>query len=538
MSMIYAGKRNFIKFIQDNKPDIGESNKGDLWHKPGMNLYYFNGIRWEVKIKFIDIEHEFVYTNPTNYIQENSDIGTVFEDGEVHLIGQENYILDEYEDSTHFLGSLIVEVNFNRMYVLSRAGDWLSVFDISNPEDIQILGHLADAHFNSSSGMAIIDELLYITSRLNKSLTVVDCTDMINFDVSQIVSSVQDSTILDKAHGVAVSNGYAYVVSEDSNTFTVINISDPTNLTIVNAISHPTYLFGAMSIFISGTYAYVGAYYGNRLTIINIGNPEHPSIVSSMDGLSGISSVYVQDDKAYVASSLDHTLTIIDVSNKTSPAINKRMTDNVNLNGIKDVVVIDNYAFVVSYFTKLLSIIDVSDSSAPRIVNSILDDRLDGCESICRSVDGKYIYITSEKTNRVMIIDVETPLEIPFRYKNIITTQSFYVNSTDSVHIDIANVVSIIDCKIIQDEPSGTEVRYLVSVNNRQTWQRWNGSTWMNESSDLSTISENGNTAYEIETNLSSIPMSAYQYLDIAFSLKSSDSTKTPNVEKIIVTLN
>lgn len=121
----------------------------------------------------------------------------------------------------------------------------------------------------------------------------------------------------------------------------------------------------------------------------------------------------------------------------------------------------------------------------------------------------------------------------------IMPTNFAYMTTTDDNHIPsiIGGVKSFV---VDSDEPTGTKVRWLVSFDGRDTWNMWNGSAWVNVSSDLSSYDfstdGNANTTSEIEAALTNRTLGECS-LDYAVYLET-DSTGayTPSIDSVSVT--
>ncbi|EKE11659.1 MAG: large adhesin, partial [uncultured bacterium] len=114
-------------------------------------------------------------------------------------------------------------------------------------------------------------------------------------------------------------------------------------------------------------------------------------------------------------------------------------------------------------------------------------------------------------------------------------SQSYYITTTNTSQINTSNFSSIIGSSITQAAPANTNIKYLLSFDNRSTWKYWNGSSW--QTSILANIDTNGMTKAAFEA----ISESEWSVgggftagtLDVAASLGSTDSTVTPVLDNI-----
>jgi hypothetical protein len=93
----------------------------------------------------------------------------------------------------------------------------------------------------------------------------------------------------------------------------VIDVSDPTNPTIVGSVDTPGY---ARGVYVLGNYAYV-ADDASGLQVIDVSNPTNPTIVGSVYTPDSAWGVYVLGNYAYVANMVNYgssRLQVIDIS--------------------------------------------------------------------------------------------------------------------------------------------------------------------------------------------------------------------------------
>ena len=227
------------------------------------------------------------------------------------------------------------------------------------------------------------------------------------------------------ASSVFVSGTTAFVASNSADSFTIIDVSDPTNPALLAAVFDGDGTFSrldnARSVFVSGTTAYVASLDDDSLTIIDVSDPMDPALLAEVydgDGtfnrLGGAFSVYVLGTTAYVASRLDHSLTIIDGSDPMNPALLAEVFSGdgtfSRLLGASSVFVSGTTAYVTSIHLSALTIIDVSDPTNPALLAEVYDgdgtfSRLNNARSVF--VSGTTAYVTADEG--LTIIDVSDP---------------------------------------------------------------------------------------------------------------------------------
>jgi hypothetical protein len=119
--------------------------------------------------------------------------------------------------------------------------------------------------------------------------------------------------------------------------------------------------------------------------------------------------------------------------------------------------------------------------------------------------------------------------------------QAYYVTTGDAVQADTSTWATI-DSVDITDTTPGTQTTtlYLISFDDRVTWNHWTGSTW--GTSTLGNFQTNGMTAAEVEAltpgnfgatgGFTGGPSSLF---DIAVDLKTDDNLATPSADQITV---
>ncbi len=243
---------------------------------------------------------------------------------------------------------------------------------------------------------------------------VLDCDDnaySLTNSCAEIVlaGSLIDSTNLDGANDVVASGSYAYVTSLNSQSLSVIDISNPANPTIVGSMTDPTLWPDGLAV--SGNYAYVAGRTSDSLSVINISNPANPTIVGSVADstrLDFANSVYVSGNYAYMTAQGSDSLVVIDISNPANPTIVGSVIDSTNLNAPSNVVVSGNYAYVISMNSSNLSIIDISNPASPSIVSADAMPSIGlGFQNL--HIDGNYLYLGEYLVGDFIIADISNP---------------------------------------------------------------------------------------------------------------------------------
>ena len=116
-------------------------------------------------------------------------------------------------------------------------------------------------------------------------------------------------------------------------------------------------------------------------------------------------------------------------------------------------------------------------------------------------------------------------------------TSPYYATTAASSQLNTSSWGNIAGITATQNTPNNTNIKYLVSFDNRSSWKYWNGSSW--QASTLANISTNGMAKTTLEgiskTQWSSSGGFTAGTFDIAASLSTSDSAVTPWVDNIAV---
>lgn len=218
-------------------------------------------------------------------------------------------------------------------------------------------------------------------------------TQFLPTDWSTKLKSHLSSPTITQPLDVFVSGIYAYVADAASG-LRVVNISDPTNPTIVGTYNSPGAAYGVIVI---GSTAYV-ADGGSGLAIVDITNPASPSLIGAYTtGFYNAYKVAISGSYAYVADG-DNGLKIIDISNPASPSL----VGTYNTPGrAYDVVVSGSYAYVADN-NGGLQIIDISSSTNPTLTKAVTTS-LNKARGVYLS--GSYAYVADDD-NGLKVVNI------------------------------------------------------------------------------------------------------------------------------------
>ncbi len=335
-----------------------------------------------------------------------------------------------------------IVIDGDYLYVTSLIDDALSIYDVSNPEDLVFVNAIQD---NSQGGSAtaldrartvfISKGYAYVVSNGDDSLSV--------FDISKSkkiteVGYIQDdnkggsATALDGADTLYVTKKYAYVSSYNEDAISVIDISDPSNLIEVNVLRNgagASAIDGSSTIRNKGKYLYVvSRATGDSLSIFEIDNKggivelgyiqddNQGGNATALDGAVDV-DISLSGNYAYVVSKDDDSLSIFDVSDPTNiREIGYVQDDNqggivTSLDGANSIIVLGNYAYVTAKDDHTFSIFDISDPTNIIELFVLRDDSVGGDAAalsipIDFFISGDYAYITSNGDHAISVIDI------------------------------------------------------------------------------------------------------------------------------------
>eukprot|EP00930_Biecheleria_cincta_P038629 TRINITY_DN26538_c0_g1_i1.p1 TRINITY_DN26538_c0_g1~~TRINITY_DN26538_c0_g1_i1.p1 ORF type:complete len:621 (-),score=67.82 TRINITY_DN26538_c0_g1_i1:111-1973(-) len=245
-----------------------------------------------------------------------------------------------------------VELDQSRAIALSGIGPYayisidahLAVMDISAVERLFIASLRPTATLNSDVQGIIIEP--------RGKYAYVSGTEFVVIYVEDIAApSVIGSTNLgDPIWDIAVSGQYAYAVCSSSNSLRIVDVSYPTNPTMVAQVSDGGLLEGARGVALSGQYAYVAAFYAHRLTVVDISSatPRLGTSIKSTSQLGSPAKVAVAGEYAYVLATGNNAVTAVDISDPANPVIAGPLSSFTGFNAPSRITIRQSrYAYVL-----------------------------------------------------------------------------------------------------------------------------------------------------------------------------------------------
>ncbi len=226
-------------------------------------------------------------------------------------------------------------------------------------------------------------------------------------------------------------SGLGYVATGQIGDLKIVNISDPTNPTLVGTIVTPGVAF---DVYVSGDYAYV-ADGGGGLNISDVFDPTNPIYVGSIGPGGDVRAVYVSGDYAYLADA-SNGLRIVDVSDPSNHVIVGNLAGAL----LNDVYVSGQYAYL-AHGTSGFRIVNVADPTNPTLVSTILmginvrDVHVSGDYAYLADNNGLKIVDISDKSNPTVISSVATPT----------IAEAIFLSGTYAYLLDETNGLVIVD---------------------------------------------------------------------------------------------
>jgi hypothetical protein len=308
----------------------------------------------------------------------------------------------------------------------------LEIIDISNPSLPVHKAALIDPLLAASRSLFVTDNKVYMTSRSNNSLNIVDISNLLSPSLLSTAKSGSGGALLNGAQSVYISGNYAYVACYNSNALEIIDITNPSKP--VHAGSLKDGVGGAalnspVSVVVSGNYAYVASNLSESLEIIDISIPSNPTHAGRLQlTISNINyfpnAVYVSGNYAYLVTSLPpfftvtpgspngNALIIVDISNPASPVLKGSLLDGASgvvMKNPQSVFVSGTNAYIVT--DNSMEIADVSNPAVPVHKSSVVDGTGGASINLGNSVyvAGGYAFVAT--SNGLEIVDVLNPAQ-------------------------------------------------------------------------------------------------------------------------------
>ena len=326
-------------------------------------------------------------------------------------------------------------------------GDTLLALDITDPAS-PIPAYVRDGgvpYAPMAVETAIIGDRLYAltASVATNTLQIVEITDPEKPVLTSAVAGGQHGYgDIYGPHDIAVKEmggrTYAVVPNINSNTITILDVTDPERPDLASVLGDVETLLAPASVAIfetgSSAYAAVSSHYQRGVQLVDITDPHSPKPILFMhDGQYGFEAISdpldieatIIDGSAYilVGNYYQNAVQIVDVTDPLSPVPTAAIfdgEDGFRLGGPQDIRVAhiggETFAVVATAYDNGLTIVDITDPHSPSPV-SLVTDNHGGFEHLAAvqhldvlEKDGRTLILaTSYFENSVELIDITDP---------------------------------------------------------------------------------------------------------------------------------
>jgi hypothetical protein len=304
--------------------------------------------------------------------------------------------------------SLVSQVVVRDSLLFVACGSWgAQIYSVSDPANPRELGSM-DAVIND---LCVKDTLCYAVG--GDGLRIYNVASA---SEPRLVGAVQDSGDL-----VNVANGYAF--SAGRWVMNVHNVTDPTHPSWANSRGGPCY---AMAV--RRNLLFCSSVQPDNMTVLNISNPLNITQVSEVDGYGG-DGLFVDDSYAYLPCDYERSgLFVIDVGDSSRPV----MHDSIDPEGLQEldpyVPSPNSYGYLADYQGGLVTL-DLHDPDS-------ISEAWSGYKAhsaVDVSIDGQRAYIANDLSG-LQIIDVADPTNpvLLGTFDTIGTRQTYTTQARDS----------------------------------------------------------------------------------------------------------
>ena len=278
---------------------------------------------------------------------------------------------------------LVSQVVVQDSLLFVACGSWgAQIYSVSDPANPRELGSM-DAVIGD---LAVKDSLCYAVG--GDSLRV--------YSVANPSQPAHIGAVRDSGGLVLVANGYAF--SAGRWVMNIYNVTDPAHPAWANSRGGPAY-----AMFVKRSLLFCSSVQPDNMTVLNISDPLNITQVSKVDGYGG-DGLYVDDSYAYLSCDYEHSgLFVIDVSDSSRPALR----DSINPEGVPEwesyVPWAGSYGYLADDFGGLLTI-DLHDVDSISVAWS----GYKASQTVDVAVDGWRAYIANQYSG-LHVIDVTDP---------------------------------------------------------------------------------------------------------------------------------
>ena len=309
--------------------------------------------------------------------------------------------------------SMIYQEDPNTLFLTLRGGG-ISIYDVSDSSNPRLLTHWDEKPCRVLEGQDRKNNLLIVTDISRGGLFLFDISDpsniiqlsYLNLDGIDSVLQTRIYQTNDKMYAM-LSGGFNYKTDKPSDLFIAVDITNPKNPFFVSKIK--TDILGTEGISIKGNYAFLGGFMSSKYSVIDLSDITNMKIIKTLDKPYAREMVSEIDDKGILCTALwgdKGGLATFDISNpknihELSHVVSKYMgkANRVKIQG--------NYVFI-PLESKEGGGVGIVDKTNPRklvYIKSVLN--IQGVSKpYCLAIKEDYLYLFSSKTNSMSIMQI------------------------------------------------------------------------------------------------------------------------------------
>lgn len=292
----------------------------------------------------------------------------------------------------------------------------------------------------------------YVACSASARFTALDITDPSNITV---LSSLYDGTILNdiKALDLDLERNAAILVSNQNRIITV-DISDPTNMSIIGSLQDAQNLDDCYGVKINTTtqVAYVTTEDDYKFTIVDISNLASPSVVGFIQNSASLTQLRAVEfdadtDTAYILSRATDRVMSIDVSTASSPVFFQLLQNTTTLD--EATFSAADFANSKLYVCKKNGVtsVDITSPSNMSVLDTIDPSGQSECWSPAIDLTRSVLFVPSN-TGPVTMIDVSDPSNMTeISYQNIGAANAYAAHDdvTSTLYVSWTNNIKSFD---------------------------------------------------------------------------------------------
>lgn len=325
----------------------------------------------------------------------------------------------------------------NVAYIADKGGDTISILDLGDPQNVEILATLKDEvdgyKLDNVSHLSLAGDLLVATSNQDGEADTITLIDVSNPGSPARYSTITDNVQANNLNfplATSVWSRFLFVSNvggSDSDVITIFDIGDPANPQLVSEVTageqdskgQTIHIGNPTSIPVVDGIAYIANSEGSRISILDVSDPTDvvllSEIVDGQDGfnyLANLQSLVVRGCVLFCsAAGTEHAVTLIDVEDPSNPTLLSVIRDGdgtfENLDSPRRIVVENGLLYIPSEGDSALNVVDVTDPANPVLLEVIADNdtgygSLGGLASV--AVDQELILLTAATEQALTII--------------------------------------------------------------------------------------------------------------------------------------